>query len=887
MKKLLLMAALLSSFALAYTISGDVVSAENQYGILSVSPHTFYGVTHYAQYANVTSKTGSDAVGNVTFTFDEALLSGSVWEYVNQSRQVSVSNYSCQSFNDTPVTDYSVDGTYSFANGSNVVQCGSSPTVSLSGYYYNNQWAQFYWVHSQTGEVMVSNVQQNQVPEYFNQSTNFSGVLSYQWVPTGNTFLAAFTPVEQSTVQLACSPNLVASGSHNVPRVVCTDTPYQKTEYYMEWVDRTPSVKHTTYSGKHQYSFLAVPIKAGATRQFKWDYTTAAKSSGKWELRFWTGQCETQGWNGAQCNVIGLLDPWYNSSFTSRKAFRFVESSGNAQTTQPLCYNFTGLSGNSGSKVRFTTNDTVTEVSYETVSEGTGWGVYCPAYSSTASGVNYGYVYYNSSSANNGATVLPYNNNFSFTQNNQSTWWEYNGGAYNSTNTNITVTASTKVDNVDQSFSTDTGWLDMYSWYGAVKFTPTQAKLSGIQLYMAATNVPDAITIELRTDGGNAPNGTILSSVSQTITGGGAWRTIPIVYSGLNASTNYWIRVNKVGNSTHYVSWAFGSGSANTRATSAAGTVWSLDSSTLLYKTFYPAFTTSPLVSSSNSSGNLDFALYRNTTIFTANGNSRAGTAAYNQYSGKWCAKVSVNTTNGAHRLGFSTTWDRGCIFNIWTGGRLLVTTQNATSNAQTDFMAYSANTNYTLCVVKVADKCDYYVDGKLYVSHTSISNLTPQKNFIWWSGTGAGDWGTVWNESFENLMPAGESSNTLSNGTGSLSWSTTFDRATKHDCYESSQMRYTVDGGCGITHPAIDIWGLNSLGDFYQTPVFSAPAGSNLLLVCGRLVLEPVLQRHLQRSQRLREHPPMVLVQSQCWQCSSQGQLFDCWSIFYSGSCG
>jgi len=74
--------------AAGYTIEGDTVKWENDFGILSVHPHTCNDF-NCVQYANATSKIDQDIDLNFSFIFPEA-IKGDVWLWENYSHMVQV-----------------------------------------------------------------------------------------------------------------------------------------------------------------------------------------------------------------------------------------------------------------------------------------------------------------------------------------------------------------------------------------------------------------------------------------------------------------------------------------------------------------------------------------------------------------------------------------------------------------------------------------------------------------------------------------------------------------------------------------------------------------------------------------------------------------------------
>jgi hypothetical protein len=95
-------------------------------------------------------------------------------------------------------------------------------------------------------------------------------------------------------------------------------------------------------------------------------------------------------------------------------------------------------------------------------------------------------------------------------------------------------------------------------------------------------------TVSLQTSSSSHPSGTPL--VSTTITAeyvslAPTYITVPLPYTGLTASTQYWIVVNSAGNATYAYTWLT-SNQTSGASTSTNGTTWSAQTYGFLYRVY-------------------------------------------------------------------------------------------------------------------------------------------------------------------------------------------------------------------------------------------------------------------------------------------------------------
>lgn len=160
----------------------------------------------------------------------------------------------------------------------------------------------------------------------------------------------------------------------------CTSIPYQASEQYTHWEEKTGAFSMQSYRGRTAYyNTQPLHFDVGQTRTWKVRYTPDEQEDGKWELYGWNVK------NGATCleamqdsknrDFLLMMDPWYDSTWNKRLNVTINSSQvPGALTDYPIYVDLSDFPstfwGNISScgELRVTQNDGETELPREIVS---------------------------------------------------------------------------------------------------------------------------------------------------------------------------------------------------------------------------------------------------------------------------------------------------------------------------------------------------------------------------------------------------------------------------------------------------------------------------------------------------------------------------------------
>jgi len=159
----------------------------------------------------------------------------------------------------------------------------------------------------------------------------------------------------------------------------CTEVRWNETVATTRWQEVTSSFESTTYSGRRVY-YNAVPLGFAPFESHRWKiiYKPDAREDGKWEMFTWNtrnGICVDAITDPNNRNFLLEMDPWYDSTWQYRinvtiNSSRVAENVNNFPVFLDLSRfpaSFFGNITNSGSDIRITLADQITEVPREVV----------------------------------------------------------------------------------------------------------------------------------------------------------------------------------------------------------------------------------------------------------------------------------------------------------------------------------------------------------------------------------------------------------------------------------------------------------------------------------------------------------------------------------------
>ena len=366
----------------------------------------------------------------------------------------------------------------------------------------------------------------------------------------------------------------------------------------------------------------------------------------------------------------------------------------------------------------------------------------------------------------------PYNNLFgtpeTITSNGQ-TWIVNNTGVETSSNSNITLTAINTINPVQILSCGGTNCIDTYtemtsSAWQAQKFgVPLNAvEITSVvfRIQNANTTQKANVTIKLKDEDCNQ---TVFSQASLVLNANEfTWtaRTLGLS-SRLSLSAVYCLQLSS--NLTGGVRWKRSTGDVMTGSDAYTSTsengVYTVNAYDFDFDLNGRYKTVSPLISSANDSGTIDFALDR----WTGASSSRTSTASV--YSGVISCNAFLVSTATARVCGFvPTSGGSHQIRFYWDGTNLYADNFKSGSQTRTDLGTY-ADGNHSFTVKYVyGSVVDFYLDGSLVASHTTnVPIVAESPHFLQESGSGF----LAFSQVLENVLPSNAEINLLGNGSG------------------------------------------------------------------------------------------------------------------------
>ena len=149
---------------------------------------------------------------------------------------------------------------------------------------------------------------------------------------------------------------------------------------------------------------------------------------------------------------------------------------------------------------------------------------------------------------------------------------------------NIVYAIGQKLDFDQQSAAPGATFDSLETNYLAVKFTPTQANIKQLQLYLEKIGSPNDLSGEIREDKTNAPTGASIASFTfaKSYVSATGWYPIT-VDKDLDTKKSYWIVLIKTGDATNTYRWYRDAQVNQTRATSTDNTTWTVTGSTFAW----------------------------------------------------------------------------------------------------------------------------------------------------------------------------------------------------------------------------------------------------------------------------------------------------------------
>ncbi|MEA3432403.1 MAG: DUF2341 domain-containing protein [candidate division WOR-3 bacterium] len=306
---------LLVDDAEAYTINGDTITWENQYGKMEVYPHTSIGLIKQTQYCNLTVKDLIAGVPiDVAFRFDFLLSNADIWHQQSIENTYRIDN----------VSSYTVIGEPEYVNRGDIPS-DYYAQVNTSRYLDSN-----YTLYNVTGYTVITepnatdwgdvpsntyiNVTVDNLSQYgfFDREERFHNL-------TGNTWytICGFDSYQQLDATTALfnysywSNNTILCGFDSYQQIGSDS--YSMAYHYLDWISVASAFEHLTYGGKEYYYVTDVTFPANIVQHFKWQYDVPMGSNGKWDFIVKLHSDTIQ--EAFDSGRYVMLDPWWNSDW--------------------------------------------------------------------------------------------------------------------------------------------------------------------------------------------------------------------------------------------------------------------------------------------------------------------------------------------------------------------------------------------------------------------------------------------------------------------------------------------------------------------------------------------------------------------------------------------
>ncbi|MFQ5405776.1 MAG: hypothetical protein ACE5DI_01310 [Candidatus Micrarchaeia archaeon] len=638
----------------------------------------------------------------------------------------------------------------------------------------------------------------------------------------------------------------------------CFNTPVQGEKWFFEWEDSKKFL--IDKPKKKRFDSGEINVGKKETKNFRFTVTCPDEFNKivKWDASVFHGFGNT------------TLDPWFDTNWYNHRDVNITEFTGNAQSAQPVRVNVTSLWLDQSvcTEIRVTNSSRVagtSAVNYEILSaagEGAAQGSqYCEivflANASADESVNYS-VYYNNSAASDGSSNLSYNNNASDLNELASeaeTWFENSSGARNATNANFTLV-----------FTNMSGARSIQNTYDkSINFGHQSNGHEFAQVFQFATpRVVDSITVNISRGNGvtptdnvyvsieganasGAPNGTVYVATLMSADNAGGYPTSPKIFNvspvALPADVNFTLVLNRSGasgNASQGPDWLyeFSLNDTSTTTTSASGvttyglwqnssTTWDVFSQAQMQFQMNSSTglnAVSPLINSTNDSGTLDFAVYRNTshTELRGAGTDFGQSTTYAHSTSTLVAAFNTTTPATDTYVGFSSPSYAGFYRRSDTTGAdafNCVGTNSTSTYVSSNFTLSNAITsNNTYRVKMLFNKVECWFNGQL-VGEIEVQGMGASSIYL--NAQGATN-ANITSAVVENVLPSNARVSVFANGSGFYTYNTSaddaFDDSVLSDVFESN--------ATATTSGAAVYW--NTASGAFVTHKFRAPSGWN-----------------------------------------------------------